>query len=114
MDPVDCFHFPDGSTFSVPADFDCYLDKVKKEFPEEASDIDNFFALVRKTYLIGLLRYFRNAPTPRITPYQHLTIRDVLDMHFKNPKLKLLLPYPSLVYQLLVPGAGLGFSIWFT
>jgi phytoene dehydrogenase-like protein len=91
MDPVDCFHFPDGSRFSVPADFDTYLEKLKKEFPEEALNINSFFALVRKTYLIGLVRYFRNVDTERILPYQHLTIREVLDSHFKNQKLKLLL-----------------------
>src|SRR5918993_5253338 len=36
MDPVDTFHFPDGSRFAVPADFDAYLPKLKAEFPEEA------------------------------------------------------------------------------
>lgn len=91
MDPVDCFHFPDGSKFTVPADFDHYLRQLKLEFPEEASHIDEFFALVRKTYLIGLARYFRNVETSRIAPYQYLTIRDVLQQHFKNQKLKLLL-----------------------
>jgi phytoene dehydrogenase-like protein len=91
MDPVDCFHFPDGTMFSVPADFTKYLDKLKQEFPFEARNIDDFFELVRKTYFIGLLRYFRNTPTSRIVPYQHLTIRDALDMHFHDPKLKLLL-----------------------
>ena len=91
MDPVDSFHFPDGSRFSVPADFDTYLQKLKQEFSAEAHNIDRFFALVRKTYLIGLVHYFRNAATERIVPYQHLTIRDVLDSHFTDAKLKLLL-----------------------
>jgi phytoene dehydrogenase-like protein len=91
MDPVDSFHFPDGSRFSVPADFDTYLQRLKQEFPAEAHNIDRFFALVRKTYLIGLVHYFRNVATERIVPYQHLTIRDVLDSHFKDAKLKLLL-----------------------
>ena len=91
MDPVDCFHFPDGSKFSVPADFDHYLNKQKHEFPAEAGNLDSFFALVRKTYLVGLLRYFKNTPTPRIIPFEHLTLRDALDRHFRNPKLKLLL-----------------------
>src|SRR3954452_23535995 len=31
MDPVDTFHFPDGSRFAVPADFDAYLAKLKAE-----------------------------------------------------------------------------------
>lgn len=91
MDPVDSFHFPDSSRFSVPADFDSYLQRLKQEFPAEAHNIDRFFALARKTYLIGLVHYFRNAATERIVPYQHLTIRDVLDSHFTHAKLKLLL-----------------------
>jgi phytoene dehydrogenase-like protein len=91
MDPVDSFHFPDGSRFTVPADFDCYLAKVKKEFPEESTKIDQFFSVVRKTYLIGLIRYFREVPTSRIVPYQDLTIRDVLNKYFRSDKLKLLL-----------------------
>jgi phytoene dehydrogenase-like protein len=36
MDPVDRFHFPDGSKFAVPADFDRYLAQLKREFPAEA------------------------------------------------------------------------------
>ena len=91
MDPVDCFHFPDGTRFSVPADFDSYLHRLKSEFPDEAENLDRFFALVRKTYLIGLMRYFRNVSTDRITPYQDLTIRDVLNQYFRTKKLKLLL-----------------------
>lgn len=91
MDPVDSFHFPDGSRFSVPADFDSYLQRLKHEFPAEAHNIDRFFALVRKTYLIGLVHYFRNVATERIVPYQNLTIREVLDSHFTDAKLKLLL-----------------------
>ena len=31
MDPVDTFHFPDGSRFAVPADLDAYLARVKAE-----------------------------------------------------------------------------------
>src|SRR5215470_6539789 len=48
MDPVDRFHFPDGSAFAVPADFDSYLAKLKVEFPAESENIDRFFAKVRK------------------------------------------------------------------
>lgn len=91
MDPVDCFHFPDSSCFTVPANFDRYLSKLKAEFPEESENIDAFFALVRKAYLIGLARYFRDIETSRIAPYQNLTIRDVLQQHFRSEKLKLLL-----------------------
>lgn len=91
MDPVDCFHFPDCSSFSVPADFDTYLSKLNLGFPEEVENIHAFFALVRKTYLIGLARYFRNIETSRIAPYQNLTLHDVLQQHFRSEKLKLLL-----------------------
>lgn len=91
MDPVDCFHFPDGSRFPVPADFESYLRALKDEFPEEAGNLDQFFTLVRKTYLIGLMRYFRNVSSDRIAPYRNLTLRDVLDRHFHDKKLKLLL-----------------------
>jgi phytoene dehydrogenase-like protein len=91
MDPVDSFHFPDGSRFIVPADFETYLAKLKSEFPLESENIERFFSLVRKTYLIGLVQYFRDIPTARILPYQHLTIRDVLHQHFRSEKLRLLL-----------------------
>ena len=33
MDPVDTFHFPDGTRFAVPADFDAYLAKLKARVP---------------------------------------------------------------------------------
>jgi len=91
MDPVDCFYFPDGTRFPVPADFDSYLQRLKNEFPDESENIDRFFALVRKAYLIGLIEYFRNVTSNRIAPYRDLTIRDVLDDYFRNEKLKLLL-----------------------
>src|SRR5262245_42372955 len=91
MDPVDCFHLPDGSRFAVPADFDSYLHKLKSEFPGEVESIDQFFALVRKAYLNGLMRYFRNVSSERMAPYQNLTIRDVLNRYFRSEKLKLLL-----------------------
>jgi prolycopene isomerase len=91
MDPVDCFHFPDGSHFVVPADFASYVEKLKTEFREESDNIDRFFAAVRKAYLIGLIHYFRNISTSRIAPYRDLTIRDVLESHFHNRKLKLVL-----------------------
>jgi phytoene dehydrogenase-like protein len=91
MDPVDHFHFPDGSSFSVPADFGCYIGKLKAEFPEEAHALDDFFALVREAYLLGLLEYFRGRHTDRLNQYQDLTLRQVLDRYFENQKLKLLL-----------------------
>jgi len=91
MDPVDSFHFSDGSRFTVPAEFDVYLARLKQEFPEESENIDQFFSLVRKTYLLGLIHYFRNVPTTRIVPYQRLTIRDMLNKYFHSEKLKLVL-----------------------
>jgi prolycopene isomerase len=91
MDPVDRFHFPDGSSFAVPADFASYLARLKNEFPAESQGIDLFFAKVRKAYLTGLICYFRNVATSRIAPYQDQTIGDVLEEHFRHRKLKLLL-----------------------
>jgi prolycopene isomerase len=91
MDPVDSFHFPDGSRFDVPADFESYINKLKLEFPAESGNLDNFFALVKKAYMVGLARYFRNVVTDRIAPYKDLTIRDVLQRHFQNERLKLIL-----------------------
>jgi phytoene dehydrogenase-like protein len=91
MDPVDQFHFPDGTSFSVPADFDLYLRKLKNEFPHEAFAIDSFFRLVHEVYMLGLLVYFRSRHTERVERYLNLTLRDVLDQYFKDPKLKLLL-----------------------
>jgi phytoene desaturase len=91
MDPVDHFHFPDGSTFAVPADFDTYRCKLKQEFPHEAENQDRFFALVQEVYLSGLLTYFRWRETDRLDQYSQKTVRQVLDQHFCDPKLKLLL-----------------------
>lgn len=94
MDPVDTFHFPDGSRFAVPADLDVYLERLKAGFPEEAAALDSFFAAVRECYLLGLLHYFRGRPLEqleRLRPYIALTVRDALDRWFRDPKLKLLL-----------------------
>ena len=94
MDPVDTFHFPDGSRFAVPADFDRYLARLKAEFPDEAAALDDFFAAVREAYLMGLLHFFRGRPVehlPRLAPYLDLTVKEALDRWFRHPKLKLLL-----------------------
>ncbi|HEY7213010.1 MAG TPA: NAD(P)/FAD-dependent oxidoreductase [Thermoanaerobaculia bacterium] len=92
MDPVDTFHFPDGTRFAVPADFEIYLAKLKDEFPHEAAALDAFFAAVREVYLLGLFHYFRGRPEPeRLAPYRDLTVREALDRWFRDPKLKLLL-----------------------
>src|ERR1044072_4627614 len=90
MDPVDHFHFPDGSSFAVPADFDCYLAKLKAEFPDEAAALDNLFGVVRDVYLLGLLYYFRWHDTDRLDQYRDMTVRQALNHYFRNEKLKLL------------------------
>ena len=91
MDPVDHFHFPDGTHFRVPADFDTYIREVKAMFPDEAPSVDEFFKLVRSTYMLGLLEYFRGVATEKLDPYRHLTLREILERYFRSPKLKLLL-----------------------
>jgi phytoene dehydrogenase-like protein len=92
MDPVDQFHFPDGSRFTVSADFDTYLARLKSEFPEEAGALDGFFDEVRRVYYLGLLHYFRwRDVSVHLEPYRAQTLREALDRHFQNPKLKLLL-----------------------
>jgi phytoene dehydrogenase-like protein len=91
MDPVDHFHFPDGSRYSVPADFDRYLRELKEMFPAEAARLDAFFAEVRMLYLIGLLRYFRGKMTDRLRLHEGVSLRTAIDRHFEDRKLKLLL-----------------------
>jgi phytoene dehydrogenase-like protein len=91
MDPVDHFHLPDGTRFSVPADFDTYLEKLKEMFPLEAGNLDTFFARARNAYLLGLLHYFRGRETRLIDTLKPLSVRQVLDQHFTDHRLKLLL-----------------------
>src|SRR6202166_3002113 len=91
MDPVDTFHLPDGTRFDVPAAFDAYLAMLKAAFPHEAAALDVFFGEVRQANLLGLLRYFRGRETPGLAPYAELTVRQVLERHFRDRKLKLLL-----------------------
>jgi phytoene dehydrogenase-like protein len=91
MDPVDTFHFPDGSRFEVPADFDAYMAHLKAEFPHQAAALDSFFASAREAYLAGLLGYFRGKESERLEALRPLTVREVLDRCFTDQKLKLLL-----------------------
>jgi len=91
MDPVDTFHFPDGSKFVVDADFDSYRKKLDADFPDERDALDAFFTEAKEAYLLGLLYYFRGRDTERLDRFRHLTVRDALDRHFRDPKLKLLL-----------------------
>lgn len=91
MDPVDHFHFPDGSRFSVPAELEAYRRLLDAEFPAEAVNLEAFFAEVREAYMLGLLYYFRGRDTQRLDAYRQWSVRDALDRHFTDPKLKLLL-----------------------
>ena len=91
MDPVDSFHFPDGSRFAVPADLAQYLAAVKARFPHQAAALDRFFAEVREAYLLGLLAYFRGRETPRFHALREVSLRQALDRTFDDEKLKLLL-----------------------
>ena len=91
MDPVDVFHFPDGSRFAVPADLDAYLGAVKGRFPHQAEALDGFFGAVREAYLLGLLAHFRGRETPRHAELRGVSVREALDRHFDDPRLKLLL-----------------------
>ena len=91
MDPVDRFHFPDGSSFTVPADFEAYRAKLKAEFPAEAPALDTFFSCARQGYLLGLLSHFRWRDTTLLDFVRDLTVRDVIDRLFRDRKLRLLL-----------------------
>ena len=91
MDPVDHFHFPDGSRFSVSANFDEYLDELKATFPHETEALETFFAVVREAYLYGLLFYFRGREHERLGPLRDLTVHEMIQRHFHDPKLRLLL-----------------------
>ncbi len=91
MDPVDTFHFPDGSRFVVPADFDAYLAELRRTFPEERAALDRFFDAVREAYRFGLLYFFRQRASERMEHYAGWTVRDALDRFFRDRKLKLLL-----------------------
>jgi prolycopene isomerase len=91
MDPVDTFHFPDGSRFEVPADFETYRAKLDAEFPHQKASLDRFFNAVRQTYLLGLLCYFKSRDASRLGDWRDMTMRDALDLYLTDPKLKLLL-----------------------
>ncbi len=91
MDPVDTFHFPDGSRFEVPADYDDYRRRLDAEFPHQRENLQRFFEQVRETYLAGLLEYFRGRRTSRLDAYRDLTLGEVLHRQFDDRKLELLL-----------------------
>jgi len=91
MDPVDTFHLPDGTSFVVPADLDAYLVRLKERFPHQVAAIDAFFELVEMVYLYGLLHFFRDHHAERLRPYLDLTVRQALDRHFDDERIKLVL-----------------------
>ena len=91
MDPVDTFHFPDGSRFTVDADLEVYRQRLATLFPHQRQALDSFFERVREAYLVGLLAYFRQRPKARLEVLQDLTLDAVLREHFSDPKLRLLL-----------------------
>lgn len=88
MDPVDKFHFPNGDTFVVPADYQTYIERLKNAFPHQAKAIDAFFSEVREAYLHGLLFYFRDAETAKAQKYRAFTLEDKLLEHIEDPKLR--------------------------
>jgi phytoene dehydrogenase-like protein len=91
MDPVDQFHLPSMPSFSVPADFGEYLDKLKKFFPAETTGIDAYFAELRQAYLYGLLLYFRGVDNERARQFEQFSLTDKLNQHFHDARLKALL-----------------------
>lgn len=91
MDPVDTFHLPDGSRFDVPADFEQYRRKLDAAFPDEVAALDGFFAQVQRAYGMGLLHYFRGRRVPALEALRGLTLREALDAHIRDPRLKLVL-----------------------
>jgi phytoene desaturase len=91
MDPVDTFHLPDGSRFEVPADFETYRRRLDAAFPHEARALERLFEEVRRAYLLGLLRFFRGRRSAAFEAYRDLTLRQALDAHVRDPRLKLVL-----------------------
>ena len=78
MDPVDHFHFPDGSRYSVPADFDKYLDDLNRMFPHEKENLQEFFREVRALNLMGLLAHFRGRPVEQLQKHEGRSLGDAL------------------------------------
>lgn len=91
MDPVDHFHFPDGSNYSVPADFDSYFNDLLQMFPQEREALGAFFEEVKALNLMGLLAYFRGNDVERLQRHEGCSLGEALDRHFEDEKLKLLL-----------------------
>src|SRR5262249_1080574 len=60
-------------------------------FPHEAAALDRFFLKVRDAYLYGLLYYFRGREHDRLDSIKNLSLHEVLERDFRDPKLRLLL-----------------------
>lgn len=91
MDPVDTFHFPDGSRFVVAADFERYRSDVEAAFPHQVTQLQAFFDAARQAYADGLVRYFRGHETERSARWVEWTLADALAHFIDDPKLRLLL-----------------------
>lgn len=91
MDPVDVFHFPDGSRFEVPVDFETYRARLQAEFPAQVAGLEAFFAAAREANTAGLLGYFRGQRSARLERWENWTVREALDRFISDPKLQLLL-----------------------
>lgn len=91
MDPVDTFHFPDGSRFDVPAEIEPYHQALDALFPDQREGLERFFAATREAYLHGVLYHFRGKKTEKYMSLSEWTLRQALDTFIGDDKLKLLL-----------------------
>jgi phytoene desaturase len=91
MDPVDTFHLPDGTRFDVPADFERYRRRLDEAFPHESAALERFFAEAQRAYVLGLLHHFRGRRSPALDAYRDVTLRQALDAHIRDARLKLVL-----------------------
>ena len=91
MDPVDQFHLPGCKPFAVPADFAPYVERLKEWFPEEAPNVDAYFAELRQAYMYGLLYYFKGVANDQVEKLEKYSMTGKLDEHFRDPRLKAIL-----------------------
>jgi phytoene dehydrogenase-like protein len=91
MDPVDQFHLPNSKPFAVPAEFAPYVTSLKEWFPEEAHNIDAYFAELRQAYMYGLLYYFKGVANDQVEKLEKYSMTGKLDEHFRDPRLKAIL-----------------------
>ena len=91
MDPVDTFHFPDGTSFAVPASYDDYRALLDQTFPASRQALAGFFDEVDALYLHGVMAYFKGRETARFRDARERTLWQELVDRFDDPKLRLLL-----------------------